>query len=76
MYCSPLGTLSGSVLQDAVEAVDNAAALLLCLTQDFVDDLTCRSLVAMATKLNVHIIPVVMSHQGITGWVADEVTPK
>ena len=64
------------MLEDAVKAMDNAAALLLCLTQDFVDDRTCRCLVTMAQKLNVPIIPVLMADNAVVGWVAEVVALK
>ena len=67
--------MSGCALKDAIDVVDNAAAIVVCLSKDFVDDLASRTIVAMATKLNVPLIPVVMEVNSIAGWI-EEALPQ
>ena len=71
IYCPALGTMGGSVMADAVGAVENAAAVVLCLTKELVHDLACRTVVTLAKKLKVLLIPIILEDNSDGGWIRD-----
>ena len=64
--------MSGTALKDAVDVIENAAAVILCVTKEMVNDLSCRTIVAMAQKINVVLIPVILEENSVAGWIEDE----